>query len=244
MYHACETGSYHAGFQRAASAAWVHYEHLREALGDEFEQLLQVTVGPRWNVGVGCIDRLRLYGVVREAEREARAQYVGWSEHFQTYLEHCSREATSWQLWRDAERALRDCIEDTLSKALGVDWLAKLRRRNPTLEEKLKEPEERRTREAAHFPLAVSIRLLDYTYPKDLIAIISREWGHFSPAFGRDKKYWNDRFDLLAKVRSPDAHHRDGVVSDVDRSLAQGYCKELLEVLVSSRTPRGSETTG
>ncbi len=68
-------------------------------------------------------------------------------------------------------------------------------------------------------------------YPQDLFAIIFAEWNTFKAFFGRDKSYWDQRAQLLAKIRNPLAHNRDQAVYDYERQIAEGYCKEILTVL-------------
>jgi hypothetical protein len=73
--------------------------------------------------------------------------------------------------------------------------------------------------------------LIDFTYPGDLFAIIFAEWNTLSAIFGRDRAYWDQRAQLLAKIRNPLAHNRDAILHDYERQIAEGYCKEILAVL-------------
>jgi hypothetical protein len=80
-----------------------------------------------------------------------------------------------------------------------------------------------------------SIRcLIDFTYPQNLFAILFAEWKVFQPIFGKDKNYWRQRGDLLAKIRNPLAHNRDEAIYDYDRQIAEGYCKEILNAIRGS----------
>jgi hypothetical protein len=73
--------------------------------------------------------------------------------------------------------------------------------------------------------------LLDFTYPRDLFDIIFAEWTIFKNVIGKDKNYWNQRAQLLSKIRNPLAHNRDQLLHDYERDTAEGYCKEILATL-------------
>ena len=73
--------------------------------------------------------------------------------------------------------------------------------------------------------------LIDFTYPNDLFAIIFAEWGTFEEILGKDKNYWSQRAQLLAKIRKPLAHNRDRVLHEYERQLVVGYCNEILTIL-------------
>ena len=53
--------------------------------------------------------------------------------------------------------------------------------------------------------------LLAYTYPMDLYALMASDWPHFGePLLGRNRQDWATNFKVLAKVRTPLAHNREG----------------------------------
>ena len=76
-----------------------------------------------------------------------------------------------------------------------------------------------------------SQNLIDFTYPQDLFAIIFAEWNSFKDTFGRDKPYWDQRAQLLSKIRNPLAHNRDESLRAFERQIAEGYCNEILDTL-------------
>jgi hypothetical protein len=63
----------------------------------------------------------------------------------------------------------------------------------------------------------------------ELWNIIAHEWNEFAPLLKRDKNYWQQRFSLISKIRTPLAHNRENVIQDSDRDEAEGACKRILE---------------
>ena len=84
---------------------------------------------------------------------------------------------------------------------------------------------------AEEFWVDRSNEFLDYCYPMDLWAMIAAEWRLFEPRLRHDRKYWNDRFTHLAKIRTPSAHNRDASLPPHEVRLAEAYCKEILALL-------------
>lgn len=97
--------------------------------------------------------------------------------------------------------------------------------------EKCREAQEK---EEKSFGSRASRNLIDFTYPQDLFAIIFSEWNTFKAIFGKDKNYWDQRVQLLAKMRNPLAHNRDEALYDYEKQVADGYCREILTVLQKS----------
>ncbi len=222
------------GLAMAVAGTFNHYEALRGVLqsDDSFSALLQICVGPRFDLAVGALERLQRYGLIRQ---DGQGFWRGWSEHFQSYLERCARETPLWDLWRETESALREFIREELLAALGDGWVDVLSQRHKPLKEMLTGCEERMARELKSFGTA-GVSLLDYTYPMDLWAVIAAEWAVFRARMGRDKGYWNERFSLLSKVRTPTAHSRDQIIPKADLTLAQGYCQQILQVLQDGKS--------
>jgi hypothetical protein len=86
-------------------------------------------------------------------------------------------------------------------------------------------------REQQSFGQRASGRLLDFTYPRQLYALMASYWDIFGKILGHDKKYWNERFELLSKVRNPMVHNRMLAVTPAERELFEAYCVEILEIL-------------
>jgi hypothetical protein len=226
LCHAWGTKSVEDGVAGSIAAIFEYYEHLRRLLTEDalFDQLLQLVVGPRWSLKTGAPEQIMRYGLVKTNAEG----YRGWSDHFQSYLEKCAREANVWELWRTTEDGLRGLIVDTYSQALGNDWVNILSKKFKTVAATFDGCRGRMEREAKNFGSSASVRILDFSYPMDLSAIVFAEWELFRPVFGKDKKYWNDRFTHLSKIRTPSAHNREAVIPEPEMILAQAYCKEML----------------
>jgi len=222
------------GIGKSIGDMYDYYGHLRELLIEDtlFDQMVQATVGPRWSLKLESIDNLTRYGLIKCMKSPSATFFQAWSEHFQIYLEKCSREAPTWELWRTTELALRDFIESRCQEALGANWHDVLGKRHPKSVGAIFDGcQERMAKDKKLFGLNASERLLDYAYPMQLWEIISAAWENFNSSFKREKNYWKERFALLAKVRTPYAHSRDFVIPEHEITNAQGYCQEILSVI-------------
>jgi len=231
LCHSWEAQSVSVGIEKSTANILDHYQHLRDLLTEDdlFEQLLQITVGPRWNLKTESLARLKQYGLIKPVSGEnGTHQYRGWSEHFQAYLEKCSREIPFVAIWGKTENTIRTLIKSVCYQELGSEWLDKLCKRHESvkkiidgyeLEEadgrkrKIEGCKDRMLREQKLFGLNAPDKILDYTYPMDLWTIIAAEWKIFQDYLlggkNKDKRYWNERFTFLSKLRNPTAHTRD-----------------------------------
>nr|VFK30912.1 MAG: AAA ATPase domain-containing protein [Candidatus Kentron sp. MB] len=231
LCHGWDDRSVVAGFDASLSEILDHYRRLRNLLEEDklFDQLVQATVGPHWSLRLEDVERLVQYGIMRRIPvPEGGHRFQAWSGHFQEFLEKCAREKPVWDLWRETETGLRDLIESVYTEKSGQNWQSILRKRHEkSLGEMFSKCESAMAKEQKNFGLSASDRLLDYTYPMDLWTMISVEWQHFRDILDRDKKYWGERFSLLAKIRTPIAHSRESI-PEHDLTAAQSYCQELL----------------
>ena len=63
-----------------------------------------------------------------------------------------------------------------------------------------------------------------------LYELMGTDWPALGePLLGTDKTGWDRKFGVLAKVRTPVAHSREGVVGDGERTQAIGICQEILD---------------
>ncbi|CAD7782256.1 MAG: hypothetical protein KIIPBIDF_01623 [Candidatus Methanoperedenaceae archaeon GB50] len=113
----------------------------------------------------------------------------------------------------------------------GESWVENLEKARPNLQGIFDKCREAQSREEKLFGSRASRSLIDFTYPQDLFAIIFAEWSIFKSIFGKDKNYWNQRGQLLGKIRTPLAHNRDEPLYDDMRKTAEGYCKEILRIV-------------
>ena len=207
-----------------------HYDHMAARLGENgnFNRLLQILFGPVVDVKPSDVDELLRYGFLRELPD---GNYVTFSEHFQAYLKLREREVDLWPIWRETEITLRNVIRANLIDQDGESWISELEKRRPNLKPIFQRCREAQQKEEKAFGSRASHNLLDFTYPQDLFDILFAEWNVFGSIFKKDKNYWSQRSQLLAKVRNPLAHNRDQSLYEHDLQIAEGYCKEILAVL-------------
>lgn len=207
-----------------------HYEHMLSILGedDSLNKLLQILFGPVINARQTDAEEFQCYGLIRPTEQ---GSYVAFSMHFHTYLKIVERQIDLWPLWRETEVSLRNLVARKMLEKYGEQWIDVLTRSKPNLKSIFEKCKEAQQREINAFGSKGSQNLIDFAYPQDLFAIIFAEWPVFSPIFGKDKNYWGQRAQLLAKIRNPLAHNREQALYEYERHIAKGYCEEILEVL-------------
>jgi AAA ATPase domain/Swt1-like HEPN len=214
------------------------YEQLIALLREDshLDKLLQIVFGPGIDIKQADINEFLHYGLIKKG---IDGVYLAYSKHFQSYLSLIDRGVELWSIWRETEKALRVIIAQTLLQKYGDDWFAKLEKlyprfsfddNNKNLFQRCREAQQK---DIQNWGNRASTNLLDYTYSKELFDIITKEWNNasFKLIFGKDTGYWQQRGQLLGKVRNPLAHNRDEAISEHERHIAEGYCKEILETL-------------
>jgi hypothetical protein len=206
-----------------------YYRDLEELLraDGKLRDILEVVFGPQLVVTPN--DALSL--VQRGLVRVRGDSYGAFSDHFQQYLALVSRDVADWDNWMSVERGLRDLIERAFEERYGPEWPDELRKARPKLTTMLDKCGQLMDREVSAFGARASTRLLDFTYPRDLYDLMASHWDIFGKIINGDKKYWSERFSLLAKVRNPMVHNRMSVVTPMDQRKFQLYCDELRELL-------------
>jgi len=210
-----------------------HYDRTASLLQEDgnLHKLLQILFGPVVDVKQIDINEFLRYGLIKPKEQE---KYVAFSEHFHIFLSLIEREVDLWPLWRETEKALRGVITSKMLEQYGENWVENLEKARPNLKAIFDKCREAQSREEKLFGNRASRSLIDFTYPSDLFQIIFAEWSVFQPIFGKDKNYWDQRAQLLGKVRTPLAHNRDESLYDDMRKTAEGYCKEILRIVKPS----------
>lgn len=247
LYYGWSMRSIYIGAQRSRLQILQYYGDLRHQHEEDglFQPLVQLAVGPRWSVSEDHVERLVSFGVIVNAKSGHRA----FSEHYQQYLERCSREGATMDLWRETEVAVRDFVEATGMKHFGTEWEEATVSGRPDLKTFFESARDLQARDVRSFGNC-SPRLLDYFYPMELWEIISAHWKVFAAYFpvpGRQgaaqRQYWRDRFEVFAKVRTPKMHHRDHVVSHSEATMASAFCQQILdrirEIQSEESVPRG-----
>ena len=207
-----------------------HYEHILSLLREDegLNKILQILFGPVVDAKPTNAEELERYGLIKS---DAKGNYVAFSEHFRTYLKMIERQVDLWPLWRETEIALRQVVTEKMVEHYGEWWVEKLSRARPNLKTIFERCQEAQQKEEKSFGSRASRNLTDFTYPRDLFDIIFAEWAIFKDVFGKDKNYWDQRAQLLSKIRTPLAHNRDQSLYDHERQVAEGYCKEILATL-------------
>jgi hypothetical protein len=208
------------------------YDHMISILSEDgsLSKMLQILFGPVVDVKQTDVDEFLRYGLIQPTDR---GDYVAFSAHFQTYLKLIERQVDLWPVWRETETALRNLITTAMLEQHGEQWIEKLEKARPNLKPIFERCREAQQKEEVAFGSRASRNLVDFTYPQDLFAIIFAEWNTFKSKLRKDKSYWAQRAQLLAKIRNPLAHNRDEVLYEYERQIAEGYCKEILGILKS-----------
>jgi hypothetical protein len=208
-----------------------HFDRMVRLLSEEqkYDKLLQILFGPVINVSKDDVDDMVRYGVLQPTES---GSYDAFSAHFRRYLQLISRKedvpVDLWAIWRDTEIALRKAIKSKYEEKYGEAWIPALEKAQIKLKPIFDRCREAQSKELSSFGIQASSNLLDFTYPGDLFELIFIDWSLFSSIFGKDKNYWGQRKELLAKVRNPLAHNRPTVLQEHERITAEGYCREIL----------------
>jgi hypothetical protein len=215
-----------------------HYDRMIELRQEDgnLHKLLQVLFGPVVDVKKTDVDFFLRHGLIVSTPAGV---YHAFSRHFHQYLQLIERQVDLWPLWRETERTLRSLISSRLIEIYGELWPEKIEKARAKLKSILDACRESQRRELNSFGNRASANLLDFTYPVDLFAFVFAEWDTFKSIFGRDKAYWEQRAQLLSKMRNPLAHNRDDSLYDYEKELAEGYCKEILSVI--SRNARAGQ---
>ncbi len=206
-----------------------HYEHMLGVLREDesLNKILQILFGPVIDAKPIDAEELQRYGLIKSTDEGI---YVAFSEHFQTYLKMIERQVDLWPLWRETEVALRRIITGKMIEHYGEQWVETLNKK-PNLKPIFEKSQEAQDKEEKSFGRRASRNILDFTYPRDLFSIIFAEWSIFSDILGKDKNYWDQRAQLLSKIRTALAHNRDQALYDYERQTVEGYCMEICSIL-------------
>ena len=195
--------------------------------GTMLSKAVQVLVGPQWDVVAQDVDALRELGVLLSDEEDGLR---GFSRSFEDHLRIVERGIDLWPLWRETEQALREYLDQRLTGRFGRDWPEGLGKARPKFRERIADWRGDREKERKRFGDRAESSLLAYTYPMQLYELMVIDWPAFGePLLGADKTGWDRKFGVLAKVRTPVAHSREGVVGDGERTQAMGICREILD---------------
>lgn len=206
-----------------------HYEHMLGVLREDesLNKTLQILFGPVIDAKPMDAEELHRYGLIKSKGEG----YIGFSEHFQTYLRMIGRDVDLWPLWRETEVTLRRIVTKKMMEVYGEQWVEKLSKARPNLKPIFERSQGAQRKEETSFGRRASRNVIDFTYPRDLFDIIFAEWTIFRDIFGKDKNYWDQRAQLLSKIRTPLAHNRNQALYDYEHQTAEAYCREILTIL-------------
>jgi len=140
-----------------------------------------------------------------------------------------------WPLIRKTELALRKCLRDVLVQRYGSRSHEKVLLHVGIEEaERISQTIEQYKRKYSASPseFSPSDDPLDYTYLKQMMNIVSREWQLFKPIF-IDRGYVDTKVSEIAAVRNDEAHFRG--IPPVEKMRAYVACTDLLARLQRSR---------
>ena len=207
-----------------------YHQQIDEVLEDSamLSKLIQIVVGPQWDVTKDDVDVLCELGVLRNED----GRLLGFSRAFENHLQIVSRSVDVWPLWRETERSLRAFLEDRLKIRFGLEWPKELSQFQPKLGRIIEEFQKRQDKDKklCSFPKEVP-SLLAYSYPSQIFEIMAADWTSLGePVLGKDKNGWGVKFATLSKVRTPLAHNREESVGDGERKQTEGICQEILKL--------------
>ncbi|MFV0590231.1 MAG: hypothetical protein ACK5M7_02500, partial [Draconibacterium sp.] len=188
--------------------------------------LMQMVVGPVYDITQRDVEKILKYGIVTTS---SSGDYISFSEYFNQYLHIKSSEIDIWPLWSEVENEIRSLIKLNLLEKFGESWEV------PYIKQKrgevfIQEKRDMKLRNKKSFGDKASEHLVDYTYPMDMFdRFIALDWGWYSSIFDRQKNDWKPIFEHLGKIRNPLAHNNPNFLSDSDKNIAEGYCKNILE---------------
>ena len=202
-----------------------YYKSTLELLREEnrLDKLLEVLFGPQETVGPLDAERMAREGIIKQSADG----WAAFSENFSQYLLllEVTRTSDNWLLWHQTETGLRATLTSALEQAYGKTWRTTLADSQFRL---IRECEKRQERDRAFGEVIDDDSLLDYTHPRELLKIMMLHWEQVKPVFGHEKQDWNQRIELIAKVRNPMAHNRQAGTSPALMEQFRTACREIL----------------
>ena len=230
--------NFEKSIQPASTAFLKYYDDLINILKEEnsLEKLLQILLGPVTTATISDAENFSRYGLIAP---NINGYYTAFSSHFEDYLRLIERSVDLWPLWSDTEKKLRAVIDGQMEKQYNTgDWICELEKAHINIKNKVFDKcRDLQIREQKTFGNRASSSLLDFTNLDDLWEIIRLHWDLFGQILKKDKNHWTQHFQFLAKVRNPMAHNRaDKVLAPHERTVAEGYCREIIYLLDKSHS--------
>ena len=205
-----------------------YYTSMLELLREEGKlvQLLEVLFGPQETVTQADIKLMADARIIKQTDRG----WAAFSESFSQYLLllEDTRTSDNWLLWHRTETGLRAALTVALERAYGETWPTRLAESQKKLVDACRT---RQQRDRSFGDAVTDDSLLDYAYPKDLLAIMKMHWAQVKPVFGHSKDAWEHHVELIAKVRTPMAHNRQAGTTPALMEKFRTVCQEILDWL-------------
>lgn len=190
-------------------------------------KLLQLVVGPKYDISQSEVETLLRLGLVKS---KGEGRYVGFSRHFDEYLHLLNINYDIWPIWSETERKLRKLISVYLIETFGENWVEAYLKKFPKYSEFINRLKITKEKQISSFKERASKDLLDSTYPSELYDyFMSKDWNWFGRIFGKSSDYYSHYFKHLSKFRNPIAHNYSEVLTESDRNLTLGYCRDILD---------------
>ena len=158
------------------------------------------------------------------------------SEFFNMYLTLKWRESPFKLVWPEAEKCLKSIITECVNEIYGDEWVKLIeddlpRFSNPEDSRFIDSLKRRKDSERKQFGSRASSNLIDQLYPRHYAPLIELHWGDFyQDVFDGTKKYWIDNLEFIAKrIRNPESHSRDGLLTDKEMQRASLICTEIIK---------------
>lgn len=193
-------------------------------------KLLQLMVGPRFNLTPDDITRLEDYAVVTQKQKEdGTNEYRSLSTVFEDFIRCRPSDTPVWDTIHVFELKMRQLIKERYLTAFDGDWIKYYTDKYKNgLIPRLKHDQERSRK---LFGSTVSHHLADYLYMRDYYTyFINDNWDWFRQVFRRfngDKVALERQMTFLCDVRNPLAHANGHFLSAEEITRADEYCRGL-----------------
>ena len=220
------------------------YESIITLMGHEHldRMMSQMIVGPVYDISQRDIQRLLKFGIVIPHTNDS---YQAFAPSFGNYLEIKSQQINIWPLWNEVEVEVRELIKSQLFEKYGENWEVGYRKEFKNKDGKVDVLDgnqysqgliKERDRSIRLFGSLASNHLIDYSLPRQMFDyFLSKDWPWYRKVLGRQKNDWKPVFEHLAKIRNPLAHNNPNFLSSSDKSIAEGYCKKILDLINKSK---------
>jgi hypothetical protein len=194
---------------------------------------------------------IRIYSGIYEGVSKTEEEYImnyglfvqddkgynkPFSEFFNIYLTLKWRESPFKLVWPEAEKCLKGIITECVNEIYGDDWEALIEDDLPNFSSPedynfIESLKRRRSQERKLFGNKASNNSIDQLYPRHYAPLIELHWGDFyQDVFDGTKEYWIDNLKFIAKrIRNPESHSRDGLLTDKEMQRASLICTEIIK---------------